>query len=249
MESVNKKIVLISLIMALITSSLIYIYIRKATSKSETVEKVSVCVAARSLSPRHKIENADVKQVEIAKEYLNNKAVLNKADIVGKRLKDSIIEGEQILRNRIVAEGKTTLAYSVPSGKRAVSINVNDQINVSHLVRPGDFVDIIASFEREEVEDAENKTVYPRMAKTVIQNVQVLAISQDQQIIDEKIKEPPKTITLSVDPHEAEKLVYISEYAVLRLALRPLDDDDKVDTQGVLRNDITGGKGATVLSK
>lgn len=249
MEPVNRRIILIAIIMALFTSFLVYIYIKKATTKPEVVEYVNVYVATKTLPPKHKITDADLKQVKVTREYLNSNAVLNKADIVGKRLKDSIIEGEQILRDRLVDENKMALAYSIPEGKRAVSINVNDQIAVSHLLRPGDFVDVIASFEKEEDEDGLNKTVYPRITKTIIQNAEVLALGQDQRIAEDKLKEPPKTITLAVDPQETEKLVFASEYAVLRLALRPADDDRNVNTQGILRNDIVPGRGVKAIPK
>jgi pilus assembly protein CpaB len=243
MESVNRKVVIISLILALFTSFLVYIYIKKATSRPDIIEYINVYVAARSMPPKYKITESDIKQVKVSREYLNSKAVLNKADIVGRRLNESVIEGEQILKDRLVDNGKTNLAYRVPEGKRAVSININDQINVSNLVRPGDFVDIIASFDKEEVEEASGKVIYPRITKTVIQNIEILAIGQDQTITEEKIKEPPKTVTLAVTPQEAEKLVYASEYAVLRLALRPVEDEMNINTPGVIRNDIVPGKG------
>jgi len=84
--------------MALFTSFLIYIYIKKATTKVDVVEYINVYIAAKTLPPRHKIADTDLKQVKVTRDYLNVKAVLNKDDIIGKRLKDSIIEGEQILK-------------------------------------------------------------------------------------------------------------------------------------------------------
>lgn len=249
MESVNRKVILIAVVLALFTSFLVYVYIKKATTKPDVVEYISVYVAAKTLPPKYKITDADIKQVKVTREYLNSKAVLNKADIVGKKLKDSIIEGEQILRDRLAEEGKVTLAYKIPEGKRAVSINVNEQLNVSNLVRPGDIVDVIASFDKEEVEDATIKTVYPRITKTIVQRVEILAIGQEQTILDEKIKEPPQTITLAVTPQDAEKIVYASEYAVLRLALRPVDDEKDVNTPGIVRGDLAPNKGVYTLPK
>jgi len=249
MESVNRKIIVISIVLALFTAFLVYLYIKNSTTKNEVVEYINVYVAAKTLPAKYKITDADLKQVKVTKEYLNSKAVLNKADIVGKRLKDSVIEGEQILRDRLIGESRLALAYSIPEGKRAVSINVNDQTDVSHLIRPGDFVDIIASFEKEDVEDAFNKTIFPRITRTIIQNVEVLALGQDQAIADEKIKEPPGTVTLAVSAEEAESLVYASEYAVIRLALRPVDDNGETNTKGIMRNDLTPGKGVLVVPK
>lgn len=249
MESVNKKVILMAIIMALITTSLVYFYIRKMTARSESTEDINAFVAAETLPARHKITNDDIKAVKVSKESLNGNAVLNKSEIIGKRTKDRIIQGEQILNDRLATDDKMNLAYNVPEGKRAVSINVNEQIDVSSLIRPGDSVDVIASFDKEELEDRSSKIVYPRVTRIIIQNIEVLAMGQEQVIKGEKIAEPHKTVTLAVTPEDAEKLVYISDYAVIRLALRPAGDDSIVNTPGTVRNDIATEKGVKILPK
>ena len=249
MESVNRKILIISLILAALTTFLVYLYIKNATTKPEVVEYINVYVAAKTLPAKYKIADADLKQVKVTREFLNPSAVLNKADIVGKRLKDSVIEGEQILRDRLIEENKMTLAYNIPEGKRAVSIDVTDRTNVSHLIRPGDFVDVIASFDAEQEDEPQNTIIRPRITKTVLQNIQVLALGQDQAVLEEKLKEGPKTVTLAVTPQEAENLVYVSEYAIIRLALRPADDNESVNTGGIIRKDIVPEKGVKTVPK
>jgi pilus assembly protein CpaB len=249
MESVNKRVIVIAVVMALFTSFLIYIYVKKVTTKPDVREYVKVYVAAKTLPAKYKIAEEDIKQINVDKEYLNSKAALNKADIEGKSLKDRIIEGEQILKDRLVEDKKMAMAYNIPEGKRAVSITVNEQMIVSGLVRPGDFVDIIASFDKEDYDDKNTKISYPKTTKIVMQNVQILALAQDQIIADEKLKELPKTMTVAVTPQDAEKLVFISDNATLRLALRPVGDDKNVDTQGTIRTDITMDKGVRIVPK
>lgn len=239
MESINKKILAVSVVLALLTSLLIYLYIKNATAIPDSAEYMNVYTAAKTLPARHKIVDADLRQIMITREFLNSKAVLSKADIVGKRLKDSVIEGEQILKDRLIDESKMSLAFSIPEGKRAVSINVSDQIGVSYMIRPGDFVDVIASFESESIEGSGIKIIYPRITRTIIQNIEILAIGQDQYVTGEKAAEPYKTVTLAVSPKEAESLVYASEYAVLRLALRTVGDNAVAGVSGVLRSDLT----------
>ena len=248
MESVNRKVILIAIVLSIFTSLLVYIYINKATAKPDTVDGISVYVAARTMPAKYKIADSDIEQVKINGELFNIKAVTNKADIVGKQLKESIIEGEQILGERLVDEDNTVLSYGIPEGKRAVSINVNEQLAVSYLFRPGDFVDVVASFEKDEIVKAHETTVYPRITKIIIQNVEILSLGQDQVITDEKLKEIPKTVTLAVNIQEVEKLVYASEYAVLRLALRPADDNKNVNTQGIIREDFPA-KGSYTIPK
>lgn len=227
MESVNKRVILISLILAVFTTGLVYLYIKKSTTKPEVTEYINVYVAASTLPAKHLITEADIKQSRVTREYLSAQAVLNKADIIGKRLKDRVIEGEQILRDRLVEEEDMTLAFNLPVGKRAVAVNVNEQIGVGFLIKPGDRVDVIANF----TAAGEDQ---PDYSKIVIQNVQVLALSKDMGTSEQAPTEPPKTVTLAVSPEEAEKLSFVSEFASIRLALRNIEDDKKVDTDGVV---------------
>lgn len=243
MEKVNKKVIAIALALSLITAVLIYVYISGIKSEVPQVEYATVYVASRTLPARSRITADDIKQVKIAKELSNEKAVNDISEIIGKRLKDRIIEGEQIRIERIADENNVSLSYSIPDGTRAVSINVNEQINVANLLRPGDFVDVIGSFGKEETNNGETIRVYPRMTKIILQNVQVLALGQDMELSPGKLNELPTTVTLAVKKEDIEKFIYSSEYSSLRLALRSFDDKSITNTQGVIREDMTGTKG------
>jgi len=245
MEKTNKKIIAVALALSLITAVLIYVFISdKQNISAPQIEYATVYVAAKTIPARAEITNADVRQAKTAKELLHSGAVTDIGEIVGKRTLESIIAGEQIIRDRLADEKSMTLSYSVPEGTRAVSINVNDQINVAQLVRPGDYVDIIASFEKEEEENGQVTKYYPRMTKTVLQNVKILALGQDMVLTSEKLKEPPTTVTLAVKAEDIERFIFASEYATLRLVLRPLDDDLQNASPGIIRPDVTGSKGS-----
>jgi Flp pilus assembly protein CpaB len=250
MESVNKKIIFITLILTIFTSLLIYVYITRSSNKTtDVVEYVNTYVAAKTLPPKYKIIDSDIKLVKIKKEDMNVNALTNPNDIIGKRVKESIMEGEQIVGGRLMDEKKSTLSSSMPEGMRAVSLNVQEQMIVSNLIRPGDFVDIIASFEKEEIEEATQITIFPRVTKIILQNIEILSLGQDTVITDEKIKDTPKTITVAISPQDAEKLVYASEYATLRLVLRHTDDNEILKTDGVNREDVATGKGVYKVTK
>ena len=250
MESVNKKVIFITLILTIVTSLLIYTYISKATTKVEaTAELAEALVAANNLPPAHIISDADIKSVKIDKTIVNIKALTNRADIVGKRVRESILADEQIVPERLMDENKSALSFNMPEGMRALSLNINEQSFVSYLIRPGDYIDIIASFEMESIEEATTVTIFPRITKTVIQNLQVLALSQNTDIKEEKISEFPKTVTLAVTPQDAEKLVYASQYATLTMVLRHADDHEIIRTDGVNRKDVASSKGMYTMPK
>lgn len=241
MEKTNKRIIVIAVVLSLITAILIYMYIsRNNTVVEPEIEKVSVYVAARTIPARTEITASDIKQVSMAKELLNTNAVTDMDDITGKYTLQSIIEGELIRSERLADEDSMYVSYMVPEGTRAVSMNVTEQTNVANLVRPGDFVDLVVNFEKEE--DAQGAT-YPRITKMILQNVQVLALGQDVMLSSDKLKEPPTTVTLAIKAADVEKFVFASEFGTIRLALRPVGDDSKTASQGIMRPDMTGTKG------
>jgi len=247
MEKANKKIIIIALVMSLITAVLVYVYISGTKVPALEIEYATVFVAAKTLPARHKITNTDIMQVKIAKELLNANTANDINKIIGKRLKESIIEGEQIRMERLVDEDKASLSFSLPEGTRAVSMNVNEQVDVANLIRPGDFVDVLVSFDQEEEDNSQIIKVYPRITKTLLQNIQVLALGQDLSLPLDKLQEIPGTVTLAVKIEDVERFVYASEYGTLRLALRPVGDDAENPSQGIIRGDMTGTKGVYTL--
>lgn len=251
MESLNKKALFIAAIFAIITAFLIYSYLNKATPVAITATKtLDVYVAAKTMPAKYKITESDVKIIKVAEQDRSIKAVLAKKDIIGKSLTDRIIEGEQILKDRLTDENNLTLACNVPDGKRAVSVNINEQIAVSDLIRPGDYVDVLVSFEKEDFEvitaKGSVKFTKPRITKMILQNIQVLALDQDQIVPDQTVKDPPKTVALAVNAQEAEKLTYASEFGTVRLSLRQAGDKKETSTTGIIRDDLVPNRNITL---
>lgn len=247
MEKANKKIIIIALFLSLITALLVYIYMSGPKTTVPKVEYATVYVAAKTMPARYKITSADIKQVQVAKELLNPSSITELEDITGKLTMDRIIAGEQIINERLADEEGVLLSYSLPKGTRAVSMNVNEQINVASLMRPGDYVDVIASFEKEEEDNGQIKKVYPRVTKTVLKNVKVLALSQDMTLSVDKLQELPVTVTLEIKEENVAEFVFASEFSVLRLALRPIGDDTVVEKEGITRVDVSGTKGVYTM--
>lgn len=244
MEVVNKKLVFLAIVLSLLTSLFIYSYINGAVKTTKPTDVIKVFVAAKTIEPRAMISDADIKEIQIDKKYILTGAYQNKAEIIGKRVRERILQGEQILKERIFDESKMNLAYSIPEGKRAVSIDVNEASEVANFIKEGDYVDILSTFEKEEITEPTGKTMYPKITKVILQNVLVLGIGNGSQANDkEPKKEIPKTVTLAVDNKDTEKLIFAAEAGVIRLALRPVGDEEITNFRGTIRNEVTGTKG------
>lgn len=103
-------------------------------------------------------------------------------------------------------------------GMRAVSVAVTQVTGVSGYISPGDLVDVIMIHE---VKDTSNTPVLDprRFAETIAEGVRLLAI---EKLSSRKTGKPRigETITLEVDPRQAEVIALAQEMGTLSLSVR-----------------------------
>lgn len=243
MESLNKKILVLAIIMAFVTSLLLYFYISKLDSEKADIEYIEVYAAKVEIPARTVVKEDMLVKVQIPKAAGLVMGLSDKSQIVGKLTKDRVIKGEQILPDRLYTGDKANMAFVIPNGKRAVTIGVNEVAEVGDFMIPGDIVDVIATFDEATLDINGRKIYYPQYTKVILQNVQVLGIGQSMQVKQEDKKELPASVTLAVTLEEAERLVLADESGVLRLALKPAADNRSIQTNGVIKDDMVVPKG------
>ena len=146
--------------------------------------------------------------------------------------------GEPVTQGKIVKAGDNGfLAAVLEPGMRAISTKISPESSAGGFILPNDRVDVILS---EKKDQGEGRIV---VAKTILENVRVLAIDQT---IKEKEGEKVvvgKTATLELYPSQAETLVRSKSVGSLSLALRALADSgpnvedkaQKVSSTGTVR--------------
>jgi pilus assembly protein CpaB len=139
-----------------------------------------------------------------------------------------ILKGEQITRPRVTYPGaRGGLSREIAPGKRAIAIGVNDRTGVANLIKPGDRVDVFATFDF-------TGTGKREFIKTqlVLQDVLVLSTgraitnsipivgnvdtSSDAAVVKKmnlNTYNQYSTITLEVEPYEAQKMIYVRSVA------------------------------------
>lgn len=243
MELMNKKIIIIAVVLSLITSFFIYAYIQKSANISVKSPKISVYVASKDLPERTKITLSDMNLVQIEESALQANAIKSKDEIIDKRVKFKIFAGEQFREDRIEEEKNMSMAYKIPYGKRALSFNINESSAVGYNIKPGDYVDVVGTFDKEETLEGTQKVFYQKITKIVLQNIQVLGVGALKEDTPKTAStEEPKTITLAVDLKDTEKLIYALESSTIKIILRPVDDKTSINTNGAIRLEVTGKK-------
>lgn len=170
--------------------------------------------------------------------------IKDSSEIVGKYTKETIYQNEGFHIDKLLDKGGDELSLKIDSDHRAISISVTGDSGVSDLLKPGDSVDIIA-YIAEKKDGA--KVVRPDVAKIVLQNIELLAVDKQlsrEDKVNDKTSDKEKIltnflVTLSVPTSELEKLVLAESIGSIKLALRPLKDDNTTQTNGTTFEELS----------
>ena len=242
MGKINRKALLISLLLTVACGILLFGYIRSLKVPAAETQKTSIPVAVRDIAIGEAVATVDIRMQEISSDSVPEGIITDKAEIEGKVASKGILTGEPFRQERLTTLDTLPLSYNLPTGYRAVSIFVNESNLLSMQVLPGDHVDLIASWTLKPKDGDEIQLTH-----TVLQNLEVLALGLNR-VPNEKagnpstesnnVADPPKTITLAVTPEQAEKVVFNAQYSSFTLALRGQGDEEIAKTNGALIIDM-----------
>lgn len=199
--------------------------------------QVSVLVAKQDIPKGATIEPEMFAAVAVPKEYVQPQAVTSVDRVAGMIVMAPIAQNEQISMSKLMSPKEATgaggsLAMMTPVGKRAITISVDNIASVAGMVRPGDYVDVIANIPIP-VRTAEGKQEAQSAVIPLFQNVLVLAVGQQlgalpakeggsrykKEDSGEKVEASP-LITLALNSREASLLAFVLEQGKVRLVLR-----------------------------
>jgi pilus assembly protein CpaB len=253
----NRLFLVLALLLSVLSAVFVYMALNRDTGSSGggavAGETQTVVVARVPIGARETItaDMLDRKQVPLSAVVTG--AVENLEDAVGKVTLYPIALNQQISASAIADAGSAgtidSLSFTIPPGKRAMSIAVDQVVSAGGLILPGDFVDIIGVFS---VQTAGKEAKDAFFSRVVLENVQVLAV--DQRLVkaapvaqdenglpvvpqgEENAK--ATTMTLLVDPRDAEWLFLADLNGKLRAVVRSYGDDAIVNPEPVTQPEL-----------
>lgn len=239
----SKTMIIFAIILAVITTGAIYVYIQQIKGEYATANYIDVWVAKENIPPETEIEKEMIQLASIPESNLLDNALLESSSPVGLYSKETVMQGEQIISDRVSKSDKIKFSYKIPMDMRAITLDVGEVAGVDHLIEPGDFVDVVVFFaQKEEIvsedEEESDSNPYPDITKIILQNVEVLSIGQVQNNGEEENQQGNRNITFALSNSDAEKLVYGDEIGSIRLALRNPEDEKIIDTEGSIYTDL-----------
>ena len=260
----NKGVLLLGLFLGIVSAALIVVYLSQAGEggggEVSGAAVTPAVVASVDIAAGTRIVEGMVETKDIAVDTVLAGAFPETEGVIGQVVRVSLVAGEQVIATKVTATGAAIadgenppLAFVIPEGKRAVSIQVSNVIGASGLIRPGDFVDVILTVQVDvESADGDSSDSKDQIAQTILQNILVLSVDQDvtRALVNEGEEAPvvgdgtdanpeATTVTLAVSPAHGEVLTVAEACATprLALALRGFGDSTPVTTRTVWAED------------
>ena len=214
---------------------LAFTFLRQPTGPSvarAAESTASVVVAARDMNVGEIVESEDVRLVEWPGGVVPAGYSTTPAEVVGRGLLTPVRTHEPLLSSKLASkEAGGGLPIVIPEGKRALSVKVDEVINVAGFATPGRRVDVLVTLD----EYAQREQA---ATQVVLQNIEVLTAGQQTARDPEGEPQTVTVATLLVDPEQAEKLTLAANKGRIQLALRNTLDQDTVETPGALADEL-----------
>lgn len=225
---ISKKLLAFAIILSLLTAGSVYYYLQNLEESFDTTEYVNVFAAVKDIPLDTKIAREMFTEKKVPVEYAHHNSVIDIVQVEGKIIKVPLVAGETLLKSHIAGErGEDGLAYTVPEGKRAIAVAVNEVSAVANMVLPGDRVDIIVTLDLEE-KKADGSEQGITKNGFLLQNLEILAVGSRMKRSSNGKGNEISTVTLAVNPEDAPRLALASERGTIRMLLRsPVDDEIK----------------------
>jgi pilus assembly protein CpaB len=202
-------------------------YLRQPNSPISTsaASSVEVVVASRDLPVGHILDVADIKVAQWPGDAVPEGYSSSVDEVLGRGLIQGVAMNEPLMPAKIaVKEAGGGLPIVIPEGMRAVSVRVDEVIQVAGFVGPGTRVDVMVTLEGENQPDP--------VTKIVLQNMLILTSGQVVQRSPDGEPILASVVTFLASPEEAEKLVLAATKGRIQLALRNTLDLDSLTTEG-----------------
>jgi len=226
-------IILAAVALGLIAAYMIY-RLESNREKQAKEHWIPIVVARQDIPARTKITGDMVTLMPYPKDLLTPGAVQDRKEVEGRITLARLKAKEQIRSSDLLAAGQTpSISYDIPEGMRAIAIAASEISAVGTAVKPGDHVDILATYSE--------PTTHQETTRLVLQNVLILAVNKGETNT-QGTQGANSSMTLAVKPEDAELLMAADRAGVLRVMLRSPSDKNVIVSQGVTVRDIQGSK-------
>ena len=226
----NRRALLIALLLAVMGGTLLVFYVRRFEQEASGGEKVRLLATKKTIERWQVITEDALGVREVPMAYVEERAIkaADLSKVVGLRVGMTLAAQQTLMWSdlSVASDERRDLSSLVQPGNRAMSIRATSDDKSHALIRPGDYVDVIATMAQAGGSDQ-------RSAIVLLQRVLVLAVGLEtvpEQTIDKQnATHRELMLTLSVNLQEVQMLALAVEKGKLSVALRNPDDQRVVE--------------------
>jgi pilus assembly protein CpaB len=227
---VNSKALIAATAMALLGACLLLVYKRRFEAAAVGGAPVAVLVALQDVAPGTPLEASMLGKHEIPEAYVEPGRHIKVEDlpkIVGVRVGAQVKANTSLMWSDVgTAREQRELSSLVKPGSRAYTVRTDDSTGLGALLRPGDYVDVLAS-----ISEGEARATLP-----ITQRKLVLAVGQDIGGIEDPgartAKSSAKQVTISVEAKLVPVIAAAADRGKITLVVRnpeDVEDDGRPD--------------------
>lgn len=200
------------------------------------VVKVPVVVAVKPLSKGDMLSPQNVVVRQIPSEYVPADAVHpNDFGLIANKIMLNNVEpGKPVLLSYVPKSGQEQFSDILKPGRRAVTININENNSNANMLMPGDYIDLYLSQKQED-----------NTLQLLLERVTVLATGRQSVSEKDKIKqsifgenEAYSTVTLDLSVKDAGRVSLAQQYGKFVALLRNRKDELKVTSTLIKESDV-----------
>ena len=233
----NRNLLTLGVALSMLGVAVFLLYVRRFEAERAGGEPVQILVAKKAVSRGKTILDSTLEVRSVPMAYVEDRAVraTEREKIVGLRLGHSLEKGQAFMWSDF-AEPSTEsrdLSSLVSPGYRAVYIRAMREDQGATLVRPGDYVDVIATL-------ADNEQGHPsRKSVLLLQKVMVLANgtrTSAEPLLADPDEKSAKTLledhglTLNLSLRQAQTIAVAATRGAFTVALRNPSDERTLAT-------------------
>ena len=232
---VGRRAMLVAVISGLLAAGLLAVYLDRYERETSGGERVQILRALKPIERGTLITRELLVEAAVPASYLEARAVraVELGKVVGIRTATALDTQDALLWTDLaIAQEQRDLSSLIQPGSRALTIKATSgyQHEQSDLIRPGDYVDVIATMGQKGASSIDPKA--DMTSVVLLQRILVLAVGNETEVQafrandkDDKLCANNSTmLTLSLKVEEAQLLSLATQRGQLSVIVRPPND-------------------------
>lgn len=241
---INKNVMFLggALLLGLLAAVMAVSYVQQRATTAEqaaaaqrpSYQEVQVVVSRRDLAIGEMLREADMVTRMVPVDFAPADVVTfaDHERYIDRIVRGPIKRGTPLSASALVPPAQQFSRVIAP-GRVGYTLSVNENNSISGMITPGDRVDILMSFDGDRESGGVSFVRSGERVVPLLENIMVLATGQRVGEVPGEDNRGFSSVTLELDPMQAEQLTVAQETGTLRVLLRNFDDQTPFGLMGV----------------